>query len=278
MRMPKRFHFAFAVVPSLALAAGCSPEASIEKSGMDEKTEQKVRTPYLPGWDQVPNERLERQAAKYRGTYYLEGVHHTKRVALTFDDGPSADTPSLLQILDKHGVKATFFWLGQWMEQPEMHELVQEAYQAGHTIGNHSYSHPYLTRIPSGQVWADEIDKTQAIVRQAVGVAPALMRPPYGYLEDEQIEALRARGMKAILWSIDTQDWHVAWSQDTNGGATIADRVLEHVHDEAIVLMHDGGGPRHLTIQAVDRLIPELKARGYRFVTIDQLIDAKPYQ
>jgi peptidoglycan-N-acetylglucosamine deacetylase len=259
-----------------AVTAGCATGDRPEAPAAGEKTAQKVRTPFLGGWDQVPNERLERQADKYRGTYYLEGLGHTKRIALTFDDGPSVNTPYLLKVLDKHGVKATFFWLGQWVEQNP--DIARAAYAAGHTLGNHSYSHPYLTRIDPRQAWDGEIDRTQAAFERIVGVAPVLVRPPYGYLEDSQVESLREKGYKAILWSIDTQDWYVAWTRDLNGGATIAKKVTDHLHGEAIVLMHDGGGARHLTIQAVDQLIPALKAQGYRFVTVDQLIGVKPYR
>jgi peptidoglycan-N-acetylglucosamine deacetylase len=241
-----------------------------------EKGAQHIRKSFMvtggPGSPEAENERL---AAKYRGTYYLEGLRHTKRIAFSFDDGPSSYTRDLLKVLHKHDVKATFFWMGRRIE--EYPEIARAAYDAGHTIGNHSFSHADLTRLPPEQVWDDEIGKTQAVIERVLGIRPVLVRPPFGYLRDAQVELLAARGIKAILWSIDTKDWYLARMPDV-AADRIEQTVLAVIHDEAIVLMHDDGGPRDKTVEAVDRLIPQLKARGYQFVTVDALIHVKPYQ
>ncbi|WP_051710410.1 polysaccharide deacetylase family protein [Andreprevotia chitinilytica] len=240
----------------------------------DEKPVQKVRTEFLKNWEQVPLEDLERQAAKYRGSYFLEGLHNTKRIALTFDDGPSLYTPQLLKVLDKYGVKATFFVMGVHIE--EFPDIARATLKAGHTLANHSYDHPYLTKLSPTQFWDDQFGRTQAIFQKTLGIKPALLRPPYGFLTDGQVETLRDKGFKLILWSIDTQDWYVA--QRFGAANSLFKTVQEHIHDEAIILMHDGGGYRQDSVDAVDMLIPALKKQGYEFVTVDQLIGAKPYQ
>ncbi|WP_432722609.1 polysaccharide deacetylase family protein [Jeongeupia wiesaeckerbachi] len=239
----------------------------------DEKPVQKVRTGFIDGWNQVPLKRLEDQAARYRGTYYLEGLHNTKRIALTFDDGPSVYTTALLKVLDKHQVKATFFFLGaQLAESPEP---ARAALKAGHTIGNHSYDHPYLTDLSPSQLWDVQFGRTQRLIKEKLGVVPALIRPPYGFVNDSQVTLLAGKQLKLILWSIDTQDWYVA--QRLGAANALYNTVLNHVHPEAIVLMHDGGGFRAGTVEAVDMLIPALKKQGYEFVTVDRMIGTPAY-
>ncbi|GHD62105.1 polysaccharide deacetylase family protein [Jeongeupia chitinilytica] len=239
----------------------------------DEKPVQKVRTGFIEGWNQVPLKRLEDQAARYRGTYYLEGLHNTRRIALTFDDGPSSYTTALLKVLDKHQVKATFFFLGAQVETAP--ETARAALKAGHTIANHSYDHPYLTGLTPAQLWDGQFGRSQRIFKEKLGVVPALLRPPYGFIDDSQIALLAARRQKLILWSIDTQDWYVA--QRLGAANALYNTVMNTVHPEAIVLMHDGGGNRAGTVEAVDMLIPALKKQGYDFVTVDRLIGTPAY-
>ncbi|SMC20901.1 Peptidoglycan/xylan/chitin deacetylase, PgdA/CDA1 family [Andreprevotia lacus DSM 23236] len=253
-----------------ASAPASAPVAAVPAG---EKAVQKVRSAYLDGWDQVPLQVLEAQAAKYRGTYYLEGLHNTKRIALTFDDGPSGYTRSLLKVLAKHEVKATFFELGEHVASNP--DDARAVLAAGHTIANHSYDHPYLNKLGNEQVWDKQLLRAEQVFKDKLGIRPALMRPPYGALTDEQVAAIGARGYKAILWSVDTQDWFHALHLGAD--EAIYRSVLSYVHPEAIVLMHDGGGKRSGTVEAVDRMIPELKKQGYEFVTVDQLIGVKPY-
>ncbi|BCL76070.1 hypothetical protein JHS3_18060 [Jeongeupia sp. HS-3] len=229
---------------------------------------QKIRTPYLEGWEQVPLEVMEKQAAAFPGTYWLEGPGQRKQVALTFDDGPSANTPELLKVLQKHGVHATFFWLGAQVEKSP--DVARDAAKQGHTIANHSYNHPYSSKLIPAVFWRDQVARTQQIMQSTLGFAPTLFRPPYGDISDSEVKLMQGQGMKVVSWSIDTRDWWVAWKKGMPG--EIEKMVTDYVHPEAIVLMHDGGGPRERTIAAVDALIPKLKAQGYEFVTVDAML------
>jgi peptidoglycan-N-acetylglucosamine deacetylase len=261
------------LIAALALGAGA---ACVNTEPLVEKQTQTIRRSFkVNGGPGSPEEVQERLAAKYRGIYYIEGLHHTKRIALTFDDGPSRHTSDLLAVLDRHGVKATFFLVGQRVE--EYPAIARAVLAAGHTVANHSYSHVSLAYLSEGDFWDGEVGKTQEVLNTVLGVKPSFFRPPFGSLRDPGVEMLASRGLKVIIWSVDTKDWFLARSPDT-AAAAIERTVLEYVHDEAIVLMHDGGAPADKTVEAVDRLIPQLKARGYRFVTIDALIQVKPYQ
>lgn len=212
---------------------------------------------------------MERQAQKYLGDYYLDEPSEQKVIALTFDDGPSQYTREVLKILKEFDVKATFFCTGQNLERHP--EIVREALAQGHTIGNHSYSHPHSKTLTTDKFWNDEIVRTQKIFKKEIGFEPALFRPPYGELNDEEIEKLKAGGIKIIGWSIDPKDWSMPDEQDT--AATIVTVVSTHVHRGAIVLMHDGMHGHGLnTIRALRRLIPILKSQGYVFDTVDHLI------
>ncbi|QLG87562.1 polysaccharide deacetylase family protein [Chitinibacter bivalviorum] len=236
-------------------------------------TPQTVRTPFVENWGQVPLATLERQAKTFEGTYYLEGLGNSKVVALTYDDGPSKDTPALLDVLKKNNVKATFFWLGSNIEKHP--DIAKRALAEGHTLGNHSYNHPNLSDLQGDTWWTDQLAKTQDVYRKVLGVQPKLMRPPYGFLRDAQIEALKAHEMKAILWSVDTADWYHTHTikNDLEASQKIAGIVNQYVHPEAIILMHDAGGRGRVpTLMATELFIGQLKSQGYGFVTVDQLI------
>ncbi|GAA5787547.1 polysaccharide deacetylase family protein [Chitiniphilus shinanonensis] len=236
------------------------------------KTRQYVRTPFLEDWGQVPLAELERQARKFPGLVFLEGPTHRRKVALTFDDGPSLYTGQLLDVLAKHKAKATFFWLGREMESyPEM---VIRADREGHLLGNHGWNHADLSDLNDAALWNEQIGATQQVFQKLLGHAPHLLRPPYGRLADSQMALLKRRGLKVIDWSVDTQDWLHA--QTGLGSQLIERAVQDYVHPEAIVLLHDGGGHRNRTVTAVDRLIPWLRNAGYELVTVDELIGTPP--
>ncbi|UXY16993.1 polysaccharide deacetylase family protein [Chitiniphilus purpureus] len=236
------------------------------------KTRQYVRTPFLPHWDQVPLAEFERQARRFAGQLWLEGPTHRPLIALTFDDGPSWNTDKLLDVLARHRVKATFFWLGREMERYP--DTVRRAHREGHLLGNHSWDHPDLSGLDAATFWDEQIGATQAVFQRLLGYTPHLMRPPYGRIADAQVQHLQQRGLKVIQWSVDPQDWNRA--RMAFGSHLIERTLQEHAHPEAIVLLHDGGGPRHKTVAAVDRTIGWLRAAGYRFVTVDELLGTAP--
>ncbi|WP_255987362.1 polysaccharide deacetylase family protein [Chitinolyticbacter albus] len=247
-------------------APSAIPEATL-------KARQYVRTPFTPHWDQVPLAEFERQAKRFPGQLWLEGRTHRKLIALTFDDGPTYNTPRLLDVLARHKVKATFFWLGR--EMMRFPEAVRRAAREGHLLGNHTWDHPDISGLDETTLWDEQIGATQAVFKQILGTTPHLMRPPYGRIADWQVEFMRRQGLRVIQWSVDAQDWNRA--RMAFGSHLIERDVQDYIHPEAIVLMHDGGGPREDTVAAVDRLIPWLRAAGYEFVTIDQLLDTHPY-
>jgi peptidoglycan/xylan/chitin deacetylase (PgdA/CDA1 family) len=238
------------------------------------QTPQRLRTPVIDNRGQISAATLERQAQQFPRTFYLEGAGDKKEIAFTFDDGPSADTVALLDVLKKENVKATFFWQGK---NVLLHpEVVKRALDEGHVLGNHSFNHPNLSKMEEDALWwGSQLQKTQQAFQKVAGFQPAMMRPPYGFLTDSQIGKLKERGMTAILWSVDSADWYHTWQSSANDVASgkIEAVIKQYVHPEAIVLMHDDGGRgRQPTVMAVKALIPALREQGYRFTTVDQLL------
>ncbi len=182
-----------------------------------------------------------------------------KTIALTFDDGPGPYTAQLLDILDQHGAKATFFLIGSKVSSQA--NVVRSIHARGHQLGNHSWSHPELPKLPVDQI-ADEIDRTNEAIRQATGVKPSILRPPYGAVNGVVLEQIRLRGMSSILWSVDTRDW-----ADRNSNI-VCSRAVAGAHPGAVILMHD---IHQTSVGAVPCILSALKQQGYSFVTIQRL-------
>lgn len=233
-----------------------------------EKMIQKIR-PIGKKWTCIPTNHLERQAAMYRDVCYIEGAGFERKLALTFDDGPSNLTEPLLDILKSLGVKATFFWLGRNMKK--FADVTIRAREEGHTFGNHSYDHPDFTKLSTEEVLDDQLRRTQQVYRETLGIEPVLVRPPLGDIKDKQIEALKDMGMKIVFWSVSADDWNSL----NNDADTITKRVVNNMHEESIVLMHDGGSAQNSTIKAVSSIVSVCRARGYELVTVHDLIGAK---
>lgn len=183
-----------------------------------------------------------------------------KVIALTFDDGPGPYTAQLLDILDQHGAKATFFLIGSKVSSQA--NVVRSIHARGHQLGNHSWSHPELPKLPVDQI-ASEIDRTNDTIKQATGVTPTVIRPPYGAVNGVVLEQLRLRGMSSILWSVDTRDW-----ADRNSDI-VCSRAVAGARPGAIILMHD---IHQTSVGAVPCILNALKQQGYSFVTIQGLI------
>lgn len=184
-------------------------------------------------------------------------------IALTFDDGPNpVFTPQVHRELQQYGVSATFFCIGQ---QVQMYpDLVQQASQEGSAIGNHTWNHPHLTRLsPAAIRW--QLSATSAAIRQAIGIPPDLFRPPYGATNATVRSIASQLGLRQILWTLDTHDWQ------RPGVRAIVNTVLAKAKNGSIVLMHDGGGNRSQTVQALPQIITGLQQRGFTFVTVEQL-------
>ena len=182
-----------------------------------------------------------------------------KTIALTFDDGPGPYTEKLLDILDKYDAKATFFLIGSKVSGQA--SVVRSIQARGHQLGNHSWSHPELPKLSVDQI-AGEIDRTNEAIRQATGVKPSILRPPYGAVNGVVLEQLRLRNMSSILWSVDTRDWADRNSQ------IVCSRAVAGARPGAVILMHD---IHQTSVNAVPCILSSLKQQGYSFVTIQRL-------
>jgi len=188
------------------------------------------------------------------------------QVALTFDDGPNPPyTGQILDILARYQVPATFFCVGL---QASAHPAdVARLAAAGHGLGNHTWSHPFLPDLSQAQL-AEQLDRTDEAVARAAGIAdgPGLFRPPYGSRSPDVLRWLAERGTPIVLWDVDPSDWA------RPGAALIAGRVLLQARPGTIILMHDGGGDRSPTVAALPLVIEGLLDRGLQFTRVDTLL------
>ena len=185
-----------------------------------------------------------------------------RRVALTYDDGPAADTPAFVAELQRLGVPATFFMIGQQVQAEPA--FARRVLAAGDAIGNHSWNHANLGG--GGPAATDQIVRTNAAIHRATGFTPCLFRPPYGSTGSDLVARARAQRMTSVLWSVDPTDWA------TPGTPAIVSRVLAQTGPGAIILDHDGGGNRSQTLAALPQIVRALRARGYSFVTVPELL------
>jgi len=193
-----------------------------------------------------------------------------KLIALTYDDGPNdPHTGRLLDELAKQNVRATFFMIGRYAaEHPELARLVASA---GHEIANHTYSHPNLI-FRSGAQARQEFAACTRALHDAVGAHTSFFRPPFGGRRPVTLRTARQLGLQTVMWSVSAQDWK------RNAGG-IEREVLRIVRGGDVVLMHDGshqrfGFNRSATVAATAALIPQLRDRGYRFVSVGEMLAA----
>ncbi len=198
-------------------------------------------------------------------TIFSQGNSDLPEVALTFDDGPDPTyTPQILSILEQYNVHATFFCVGDHVRDAP--ELAQQEHAAGHIVANHSWNHPDLTTLSAEEVHA-QLRTTSDAIEQATGVRPSFFRPPYGAYNDETFAQANALGLTSVTWNVDPDDWQEPES------SVIIDRVVDGADNGAIILLHDGGGNRTQTIAALPKILTKLQERGFRFVTLQQMID-----
>lgn len=183
-------------------------------------------------------------------------------IAMTFDDGPSATlTPKLLDLLAAHHIKATFFVIGE--NVAEHPEIVERAAREGHEIGNHSWSHPNFGKMSEESV-RSQLRRTDDAIKNATGKRPTLMRPPYGSITDREKHWIHDEfGYQIILWDVDPYDWR------RPGPAVVRNRILKETQPGSIVLSHD---IHPGTIEAMPSTFDALEAKGFKFVTVSELI------
>lgn len=181
-----------------------------------------------------------------------------KKVAITFDDGPNPDyTEMLLAGLKERGVSATFFLLGKEVEQYP--EIVKKIHEGGHLIGTHSYEHVNLSNLTDAAA-IEQVDKTNAAIHEIIGEFSEYIRPPFGcWKPNLDYETT----MIEVLWDVDPKDWA------TSNASVIAQRVLGDVGENDIILLHDAS---ESSVLAAFKIIDELKAQGYTFVTVEEIL------
>jgi peptidoglycan/xylan/chitin deacetylase (PgdA/CDA1 family) len=195
-----------------------------------------------------------------RPLFRVRGRRNQRRISLTFDGGPSKYTPRVLRTLRRFGARATFFLRGDQIHGRG--HILRRTLRAGHELANHSYSHPHL---PSFR----QLARTSRLVRRITGFMPCLFRPPFGEWNSRLLRDARRVGMLTIYWDVDSHDSVGA------GATTVFSRVVRLGRGGSIVLMHDGPGQRPATRVALPRVLRAVRRRGYRAVTVSQLLGLK---
>lgn len=185
-------------------------------------------------------------------------IEEKPKIAITFDDGPSEScTPVLLDGLKERNVKATFFLIGENVEKSP--EIVKRMSEEGHLIGNHTYHHVEITKIPDDQAY-EEIKTTSDLIMSVTGKPVEYMRPPFGLWQKELEDKLN---VLPVMWSVDPLDW------TTENVDEIVNKVVTEAEENDIILLHDC---YKSSVEAAFRIIDTLKEQGYEFVTVDELI------
>jgi peptidoglycan/xylan/chitin deacetylase (PgdA/CDA1 family) len=196
----------------------------------------------------------------------------SKKLALTYDDGPNDPyTRHLMEVLAKHEVRATFFCIGRYAQQKP--QIVRDLVEAGHVIGNHTYTHPNLAWQSQTQVRI-QLSTCQNVLSDVIGSTPNLFRPPYGGRRPSVLRIARELNLEPIMWSITCYDWNATSPEQIEG------HVKRQLRGGDVILLHDGrhteiGVDRAHTVAATDRLITKYKAEGYEFVTIPEMMDRR---
>ena len=197
---------------------------------------------------------------------YDHGPSRRRWVALAFDDGPWTLTSRFVTMLhDEHAV-ATFFMIGRQITRGDS-RLLRRELRDGDALGDHTWSHPYLTSTLNVR---GQLNSVVNVIRANTGYTPCVFRPPYGAYDPAIVRAARSLGLATVLWDVDPRDWSLP------GVGAIVQRVVAGVKPGAIVISHDGGGNRTETLAAYPHIIAALRARGYRFVTVPQLLGFRP--
>jgi peptidoglycan/xylan/chitin deacetylase (PgdA/CDA1 family) len=198
----------------------------------------------------------------------------SKKVALTYDDGPNdPHTLRLLEVLARHEVHATFFMIGQYVRQRP--EIARAVAQAGHVIGNHTFTHPLLIFESAAETRKQLIDCRSALT-DAIGQHSNLFRPPFGGRRPATLRVARELALEPVMWNVTGYDWNAPPASE------IEKKVSRKIRGGDVILLHDGGhqamgADRSQTVIATDNLIRRYKDQGYEFVTVAEMIRAISY-
>src|SRR6267143_4756646 len=192
-----------------------------------------------------------------------------KRLALTYDDGPNdPHTLRLLEVLARHGVHATFFLIGRYVQQRP--DIVREIIKAGHVVANHTFTHPLLIFKSAGEIHG-ELSDCRAALTDAIGEHSNLFRPPFGGRRPAVIRTARKLGLEPVMWNVTGYDWNAP------AAALIEQKIAKQMRGGNVILLHDGGhhqmgADRSQTVAATDHLIGRYRSEGYEFVTVPEMM------
>lgn len=199
---------------------------------------------------------LRRAKPPVRQRPFLRLSDASRDMVLTFDDGPDPRyTPAVLGTLREYGVRAMFFVCGGVATNNR--DLLREMADDGHVVGNHSWSHPLIPKLPPSKI-RDELGRTSEVIEKSLGAAPLWYRAPFGAWNKHSFEIGAELGMEPLAWTLDTLDWKEP------GTGTIVRRVLDGAGPGVIVLSHDAGGNRSQSVAALRRYLPKLLDAEYR--------------
>jgi len=203
------------------------------------------------------------------GRTFAGGIRGSKQIALTYDDGPNdPHTLQLLDVLAKHSVRATFFMIGRYVRQRP--DLARAVAQAGHVIGNHTFTHPLLIFESEAGARTQLVDCQRALT-DTIGEHSNLFRPPFGGRRPATLRVARALRLETVMWNVTGYDWNAP------PAAVIEKKVVRQMRGGDVVLLHDGGhramgADRAQTVAATDNLIRRYKDQGYEFVTVEEVL------
>jgi peptidoglycan/xylan/chitin deacetylase (PgdA/CDA1 family) len=254
------------LVVVLAVALSGSSHRTPKSSASSSRARTGATGPVPPRGPEVEGNAAVSRVLAYT-PFVRQGAGRVRDIALTFDDGPGPYTPEVLDVLERFHVQATFFAIGK-MERYFSASTIRELHD-GDVVGDHTQSHPMLAQL-SAHDQHEELFEPLVRVELLGGDRPTLFRPPYGSYNAATMRQLHALHLLMVLWSADTQDYLQP------GVSTIVRRALAGAQPGSILLMHDGGGNRAQTVAALPQIITQLRARGYRLVTVPELLIKDP--
>jgi peptidoglycan/xylan/chitin deacetylase (PgdA/CDA1 family) len=207
--------------------------------------------------------------SRWYGKTFTGITRGARQIALTYDDGPNdLHTLRLLEVLARHGIHATFFLIGRYVQQRP--EIVHEIIHAGHVVGNHTFTHPLLTFKSEVEI-RQELTQCRSAIQDAIGSHSNLFRPPFGGRRPVVLRAARGLGLEPVMWNVTGYDWNAP------PAAVIEKKVASQIRGGDVILLHDGGHKqlgtdRSQTVIATDQLITRYKTEGYEFVTVSQMM------
>jgi peptidoglycan/xylan/chitin deacetylase (PgdA/CDA1 family) len=212
---------------------------------------------------------------QWYGNTFTSLKRGSKQIALTYDDGPNdPHTLKLLDMLAKHNVQATFFMIGRYVRQRP--DIVRAVAQAGHVIGNHTFTHPLLI-FKSAAETRSQLNECRRALTDAIGEHSNLFRPPFGGRRPATLRIARGLGLQTVMWNVTGYDWNAPPASE------IEAKVVRQMHGGGVILLHDGGhkamgADRSQTVIVTDNLIRRYKDQGYDFMTITEMMRAISHQ